>query len=355
MTRANWAANIDPSLTLPASRGRARFGSGNTNSNTNRHAPRTETNMSLRASSHRSSRNGSAGVAGAAGKSWVRAYAHPWPSVSGFFLLLVLVSFATLVRAAEPVGMVLDVFGPVQLVKPAVQNVSMFMALEPGAEIGLGRGAKLVATLYAKGSELSFSGPARLHIKPGSIDLVYGAKPQERVLQAQQVTASSQGIARRQQQAAISMRNIDPLVAPTHQSAVREAAPEFQYAANLEGLFLAVFDQDGRELLREQLKGGGRQRLSGSPALKRGQTYSWTILEDDGTPKTSNRKTFRVLLEDEVQFADASRPGPSASVSQWALYAGLLENLWLRTEAKVIWVRLAKERPGDPTLARFAH
>lgn len=284
----------------------------------------------------------------------VQTRTNPWPSALGLLLLIILAGLTLGVRAAEPVGLVLDVVGPVQFVKPAVQDVTMFSALEPGTEIGLGRGAKLVATLYAKGAELSFSGPARLQVKATGIDLVYGAKPQERVLQAQQVAASSLGIARRQQQAAISMRNLDPLIAPLHQSAVRDPRPEFQYSQMLEGLYLAVFDQGGRELLRERLKGGGSQRL-GAAALTRGQTYSWTIVEDDGTPKTPNRKSFRVLLEDEVQLADSSRPEASASVSQWALYAGLLENLWLRAEAKVIWVRLAKERPGDPTLARFAH
>ncbi|MBI3147329.1 MAG: hypothetical protein HYZ17_02310 [Betaproteobacteria bacterium] len=269
------------------------------------------------------------------------------------FLLLAFVVGIT--RAAEPVGMVLDVVGPVQFIKPATQDVTMFTALQPGAEVGLGRGAKLVATLYAKGAELSFTGPARLHVKAGSIDIVYGAKPQERLLQAQQVQASTQGIARRQQQAAISMRNLDPMVAPAHQSAVRETNPEFVFSSNLEGLFLGVYDQEGHLVAKEKLRAGGSQRLGSERALKRGESYVWTILEDDDTPKTPTRKTFRVLHEDEVRLADSSRPTSSASVAQWALYAGLLENLWLRAEAKVIWVRLSQERPGDPMLARFAH
>jgi len=256
--------------------------------------------------------------------------------------------------AAEPVGMVLDVLGPVQFIKPAQQDVSMFSSLEPGTQIGLGRGAKLVTTLYARGAELAYSGPARLHVKEDGIEVVYGAKVQERVLQPKEVVAASQGITRRQQQAAISMRNLDPLVSPAHQDAVRETTPEFRYSGPSEGLFLAIFNRDAKIIVREALKPGGSLRLSADQALQRGESYSWTLIEEDGTQKTANRKVFRVLQEDEVRLADASRPAADASVSQWAIYAGLLESLWLRTEAKAVWARLAKERPQDRTLARFA-
>lgn len=269
-------------------------------------------------------------------------------------LALLLLVLAKWVAAAEPVGMVLDVLGPVQFIKPAAQEVNMFANLEPGAQIGLGRGAKLVTTLYSRGAELAFAGPARLHVKEDSIEVVFGAKPQERVLQAKDVIAASQGITRRQQQAAISMRNIDPLVWPVHQDAVRETSPEFRFSGPSDDLFLAVFNREAKVIAREALRPGGSVRLPAEFALQRGETYSWTLIEDDGTQKTANRKVFRVLREEEIKLADASRPSSDATVSQWALYAGLLESLWLRTEAKAVWARLAKERPQDRTLARFA-
>ncbi len=256
--------------------------------------------------------------------------------------------------AAEPVGMVLDVVGAVQFVKPTVQDVHLFTTLEPGVQIGLGRGARLVATFYARGAELSFLGPARLKVGEEGIEMIYGLNPQERALHPQDVVAASQGITRRQQQAAISMRNIDPLVSPVHQGAVRETTPEFEYSGVTEGLFLAVFDRDAKLVVRAPLAAGGSLRLAADQALRRGESYSWTLIEDDGTPKTVKRKVFRVLQEDEVALVDARRPPAEATVAQWALYAGLLESLWLRTEAKAVWARLARARPNDPTLARFA-
>jgi hypothetical protein len=169
-----------------------------------------------------------------------------------------------------------------------------------------------------------------------------------------QAQAASEGVARRQQQAAIGLRNIDSGPTPANQSAVREVTPVFTWEGAADGAQVAVFDREGKSLARFPIA-DGRLTWPRDHALKRGETYAWTLVDRDGLPLTANRKSFRVLREDEIAMVESSRPPTGASVSQWALYAGLLENLWLHAEAKPIWAKLAQQRPEDPTLARLAH
>lgn len=274
-------------------------------------------------------------------------------------LLLLAPLWATLTVAAAPAtpatpvpaGIVLDVLGKVEV---AGKPLNLFDYLYPGNEALLAAGAKLVVTEHQTNRELAFTGPGKVKVSPEGISATAGAKLASRELQALQVNAASQGVARRHQQAAITLRSLDPLLAPRHHSAVRDVRPEFSWMVSGGQLSLAVYDAAGGQVASLPLAPEGRMRLPEYVNLEPGQTYGWTILSADGTPLSSSRKAFRVLSVAEQQLIDSSRPADSAGVADWALYAALLENYWLGDEARSIWQRLANERPNDANLKRFA-
>jgi hypothetical protein len=117
-------------------------------------------------------------------------------------------------RAAEPLGMVIDVQGKATLTDAGrASRLEMLSYLKPHNEIQLSQGAALTVTWYAGSKELRFSGPARLRVQNSGIEVVQGKPAQERAVAYEKV-AATKTLPPRLGQAAISMRGVPKPMTP---------------------------------------------------------------------------------------------------------------------------------------------
>jgi hypothetical protein len=102
-------------------------------------------------------------------------------------------------------------------------------------------------------------------------------------------------------------------------------------------------------------------RLPKQNALRHGQTYKWQVeAQAPGGPAASRGPavsagaTFAVVDAAAARRIAAARPKPGARFSERLLFAAQLETEGLAHESRQAWRELAKERPDDPTLKRWA-
>jgi len=138
--------------------------------------------------------------------------------------------------------------------------------------------------------------------------------------------------------------------------ATLDPRPEFRWQLGLPGVVarLRLTDPAGGLVCDEQVP-GGTFRLPPAKALPAQEGYrwrlSWTLPEGE---ERSLEGAFTVLPEAEAQRIRSLRPAPEAPFAERLAFAVALEARGLREEAAPYWKRLAEERPGDPTLQRFA-
>lgn len=127
---------------------------------------------------------------------------------------------SSLALAADPLGMVIDVQGEAKITAAGkTSRLEMLSYLQAQNEIQLPAGASMTVTWYAGAKEMRFSGPARLKVQPGGIQVVQGGRAQERAV-ADEKIAATRKLPDRLGQAAISMRGIKPMT--PEQEAQRE-------------------------------------------------------------------------------------------------------------------------------------
>jgi hypothetical protein len=128
-------------------------------------------------------------------------------------------------RAAEPLGMVIDVQGNATLTDAGRSSkLEMLSYLKPQNEIQLSPGTSLTVTWYANSKELRFAGPARLKVQPGGIEVVQGGPAQERAVGDEKVAATKK-LPSRLGQAAISMRAIPKPMTPEQETQREKLRP----------------------------------------------------------------------------------------------------------------------------------
>ncbi len=261
--------------------------------------------------------------------------------------------------ADTPVGLVLDLQGKATIRNGAVQTpLNILTYLSDGSEISLDAGSKLTVTHYAQKNQQSFTGSVRLSIKADSIKVLEGNAGKSVSLTETQIAMSSKGLEGRQRQAALVMRGFGGgvVMLPANHTSVRTTTPEFSWTP-FDGdpaLKVVIFDDEGEAVYTAEAK-GSRYPLPQEKALTKGKKYSWTVIRKETSASASSRKQqFMVLTDEQAQLVESQKPTDQSSFADKLLYAGLLENLWLRDEAKIYWQLLAKERPEDEILRKAA-
>jgi hypothetical protein len=117
---------------------------------------------------------------------------------------------------------------------------------------------------------------------------------------------------------------------------------------------LILSDSSGKQLMRSAVQ-GKRLRLPANVPLTPGQEYQWKVSAIKGKRiETTEIVNFRLadrFMQDEIV---ALRPGDDAPVAELVLYAILLEERYLSTQARAVWTRIAARRPALEQLRPWA-
>jgi hypothetical protein len=266
-----------------------------------------------------------------------------------------------LAQAIAPVGMVVDLRGPVSATDQGKSaRLEVMSYLRPQMEIELGAGAMMAVTWYANSSENRFSGPARLKVLPDKIQVLQGASGEERSLGEARVSAAKRVASTRLAQAAIMMRGMNPgtdaaALVPARGSRTMILNPVFRWPVQAAGAPLRFeLRRASGELLYQAAASGDTLQLPAGNALDWGQRYRWNVRAERASSGPVEGE-FEVITREQLLDLAARRPPNDGPFSDWVLFAAALDDLALYADAKEVWQWLAAQRPDDENLKRLAN
>lgn len=264
---------------------------------------------------------------------------------------------------AAPVAMITDLKGKVTITDAARSRPAALLAyLEPDSRLQLDAGAQVVLTYFAKAIEVTLAGPGEAAIAADGARTSRGAKATQRSLDAGRVDTAKkfEPMAREKLALATVHMRASPRPAPRPTSPVDTVVistrPALDWAelGNATGYQIVVRDASGAVVLDQQAP---RPPLAIPPerALRPGVAYEWRVEAKLASGSTvSAEAKFSVADAARAKVIENARPAAGASFSERVLYAALLESEGAREAARPIWQALARERPDDETLRRWA-
>ena len=277
------------------------------------------------------------------------------------WILSLLVLLALPAWALDPVGTVIDIQGTVKLTQnQKTAALPLFSQLHHNDELQLETGARLTLTFYRTGAELNYTGPARLLVQASEIRVISGNAPQARTLndtqrrgQAQLNRPKSGTVL-----AGLVLRGKPVLTAlkPENNTAVLSPTPTFHWRLPSPEATAKLHILDAqRQPVLELTVAGDQLQLPADRPLQPGRRYAWAITPaDQGLDDYTPRLEFVVLDEAQRSQVQNGRPAENAPFADWVYYAGMLDSLGLRNEARAIWKHLAAQRPDNLELRALA-
>jgi hypothetical protein len=265
------------------------------------------------------------------------------------FLICILALVISPLAWSAGVGMVLDVRGAATAEKDGkTARLEITDPLLPGMKVSVAAGNEIGFVFYPKREMYRLTGPATLMVEDTAVKPVKGNRPKAKPL-PEEKTQVARGYQGNVIPAALVMKR-----APTGQFPPQLAFPAdgetvlsdrvtFAWEAAAAPLKFRLFD--GSTLLHEQMVEGNRLELPTTVTLQEGRSYRWELAED-GSTRAAAAKFSLAPKAVRKQLAEL-RPADSAAVADWTLYALGLQQAGAISEARTIWRRVAKERPGS--------
>lgn len=244
---------------------------------------------------------------------------------------------------AEPVGLVLDVQGKVNVNSGAQKSwvtLPVLSYLVADQDVILVENSKMVATVHAAKSEYSFAGPARLRVDQHDITVIQGAMPSVRQLSADVVKACST-LNPRFKRGGVVMRTLTPRLEPTDGTAVISNQPTLLWRTTADSALLIVLRHgDGREIFRTQVTQPSGAVTPPMP-LNWGEHYQWSVaLASDPNSKPLASTSFYMVTQAIAKRLQAQQPSPDARRADHVLYALVLQEAGAVDEARRILDRV---------------
>ena len=276
-----------------------------------------------------------------------------------------------------PVVMVADLAGKV--VRRGGEPVTLAEGILANQGLSLAAGARLTVIHLKSGEELVFTGPGTLSFDSEGRPLALGAKLSTR----RKIATLGAGFRLEPgawTQASVVMRKEFIPDGPTLErdesmpfrptsvgagqgvwlqprgDAVLETRPEFRWHLPLSGRVARLRLTDGVGMrVFDAFVQGDSLRLAAEQALRPGGSYRWRLswTHSDGQERNTEGE-FMVLAETETQLIRGLQPAQDASFAERLAFAVALESRGLLDEARIYWIALAAEQPGEATLQRFA-
>jgi hypothetical protein len=275
------------------------------------------------------------------------------------FFAIALFWLAATAQAAEPVAMVTDLKGTATVVEGGKSaRLSLLTYLQPGTELLLDPGSRVVLTYFVKPLEFTFSGPGTVTVGADKAQAGKGTAGESRKLgNAQSDSAKRFAPLQKERvaQAAFVMRGMPKpeikSVGPV--GMVLSTMPKLAWGppAAAKSYRIAVLDAGGNPVA---------EGSSDQPAwvvtteLKRGAGYRWKVTATlENGASVSGGGSFTVLAPAQAEPLLAAQPKAGASFSERLLYAARLQSEGLAHDARGLWLELSRERPDDPALRQW--
>jgi len=255
--------------------------------------------------------------------------------------------------------MVTDLRGEATLVaksKVDKTKVEIMAEVEAGESVVLDPGARITFVNMKTGAASSFMGPGTLHLDPTGTFTGMTAKGHQEVASLKGAHKLKPGA---MAQASVVMRAVpgaeEPAVMPT--GVTLSPTPEFTWKdAGPKATYHFKLQDPQGQVLFELTQDECSVQVPEHLALTDDTPYTWVLATDLGDG-TSTRKSGTIKVfgsKEERAELQAAKPGADASFSERLVYAALLEQRGLHQDARAYWKVLAKERPEDQQLAKFA-
>ena len=267
------------------------------------------------------------------------------------------------IAAAAPIAMITDIKGKVTLVEGSRSRPATVLAyIEADNRLQLEAGSQVVLTYFAKAIEVTLAGPGEASVAVDGARVSKGARATQRSLEAGRVDTARkfEPMAREKLALATVHMRSSPKPAPRPTSPVDTVIittrPSLDWVelSSATGYRVVVRDASGTVLDQQVAK----PPLVFTPerALRAGTAYEWRVEAKlaSGAIVSADAK-FSVADAARAKAVEHSRPGAEASFSERLLFAARLESEGMREAAKPLWQALARERPDDETLKRWAN
>ena len=260
---------------------------------------------------------------------------------------------------APAVGMVLDLQGAVQATENGQTGKLLLLArLTPDTRIDVPAGAKASVTLYATRSVYRLTGPAIVDVSRDALIVVKGAAPEVKPMGQKAVAAAPAGPFVTGAYRMRSIRIPPPvlLASPENGSVLLETRPRFSWEATDASSFKITLQTESGQPGYSATVDGNQWVLPEGAQLERGQSYKWTVTsvsQPDGEIRSTTGK-FSLATKAEADEFSAMRPGEADPIEDWVYYAVLLQQRQMRSEARSVWQRIARQRPDLDRAAELA-
>jgi hypothetical protein len=282
---------------------------------------------------------------------------YPLAAIAACLSLLI-----PLPAAAAPVAMVTDMSGSVTLSEAGKARAASLLAyIEPGTDVRIDSGGRLVLTYFSKPIEVTLTGPADATIGAEGVKVAKGNAAGVRSLDARRVdTARKFEPVQREKLAlaTVQMRGAarpQIIVDGPANTSVYVTSPVLSWGAlpGVSSYRVVVSDSSGKTHLDQAVQ--GTRLILNKPPLKYGASYDWRVEANLGSGELISAKAnFSVIDGARARRIASAKPRAGASFSERVLFAAQLESEGLAYDAKQEWRTLAAERPGDASLREWA-
>jgi len=252
-------------------------------------------------------------------------------------------------RAADPIGMVLDLQGPAQVTQDgATGKLQLLANVTPQMRIELPAGSKASLTLYATRSVYRLTGPTLVETARDSVKVLRGQPPEIKSMGEKLVPTAQSGTLIAGAYRMRSLRIAPPVVltSPENGSVLLNTRPSFSWEAAGAGPYTLVLRAESGGLSYNARVEGRSWSLPEGIQLEYGKTYDWKVSYPaaNGETHAAEGKFSLATRADAEQFA-AMRPADTDPIEDWVFYAVMLRQHQVREEARSVWKRIGTRRP----------
>jgi hypothetical protein len=252
-------------------------------------------------------------------------------------------------RAADVIGMVLDLQGPAEVTENGVTGKLQLLAnVAPQMRIDLPAGSKASLTLYATRSVYRLTGPTVVETARDGVKVIRGAAPEVKRMGEKLVPTAQSGALIAGAYRMRSLRIAPPVVltSPESGSVLLDTRPSFSWDATAAGPYAVTLRAESGGLSYNAQVDGRTWALPAGIQLEYGKTYDWKVSlgTANGQVHTAEGKFSLATRADADQFA-AMRPAESDPIEDWVFYAVMLRQHQVREEARSVWKRIGQRRP----------
>lgn len=270
--------------------------------------------------------------------------------------ILSIVTMAFCLSDATAGLLVTEITGKAQI--DGKDAVATLAEIPDGARLSLQDGASIVAVDLASGKEYVLKGGQSYRVTPkgpqGSGGTVTAKALPSKGMPDIRIAPGMVA------QATLVMRSLPKTNVPSPISPVKTMvisdAPLFRWSAveGSNGYRLSILKQDGSLHWDSKTK-ETQLPLEKAHRLVPGEKYTWRVeYFSDGGRTAEASAEFSVAPAATIKQLSALKVDANAPFSRRVLYAALLTEVGAKEEAREIWKELAKEKPDDAVLRKFA-